>query len=93
MSSVEDLKKALKNIPCLGIDDDKLAEWIEDFKIKFSVFQKDYEKLRKELSESNLLCELQALKISGLKTFNKQYNSKVSESRKQIEDLLEATKE
>lgn len=57
----------------------------------FSVFQKDYEKLLKDLAEYNLLCELQASMISGLRAFKKQCNGKVAGSRKQLDDLFEAT--
>ena len=43
----------------------------------------------KELDEANLLCELQASRISGLETFKKQYDA-LSINRKQLsEGLLE----
>jgi len=60
-------------------------------KTLFSVFLADYEKLLKDLAEYNLLCELQASMISGLETFKKQCNGKVTGSRKQLDDLFEAT--
>jgi hypothetical protein len=54
-------------------------------KTLFSVFLADYEKLLKDLAEYNLLCELQASMISGLRAFKKQCNGKVIVPRKQLE--------
>lgn len=42
----------------------------------------------KELDEANLLCELQASRISGLETFKKQYNGIVLVDRKEASDRI-----
>jgi len=43
----------------------------------------------RELDEANLLCELQASRISGLETFKKQCKGKVLVDRKQLSDSLD----
>ena len=89
MSSVEDLKKALDKFRDVLLDNDAcdhiLSEY-DGFHDLFSVFLKDYEKLLKDLAEYNLLCELQASMISGLRAFKKQCNGKVIVTRKQLSD-------
>jgi hypothetical protein len=75
----KDLRKALDKFRDILLDNDAcdhiLSEY-DSFHDLFSVFQKDNEKvlkdlLLKDLAKYNLLCELQASMISGLRAFKK----------------------
>jgi len=77
--STKDLRKALDKFRDILLDNDAcdhiLSEY-DSFHDLFSVFQKDNEKvlkdlLLKDLAKYNLLCELQASMISGLRAFKK----------------------
>jgi hypothetical protein len=80
----EDCEDSSRDVRCDNFNEVQKA--IDKAKELFSVFLKDYEKLLKDLAEYNLLCELQASMISGLRAFKKQCNGKVIVTRKQLSD-------
>ena len=89
MTSLEDLRKALKNRPKFDLEwVPEVQEWFEGFEAKFSIFQKDYDKQvhvpRKQLSERVLEIDEPSNDYSKVYQQNRQY-------RTLLKELLEAT--
>jgi hypothetical protein len=103
--SVEDLKKALgsrpkaisgmKQIPSAMV----YEKWFDAFELKFSVFQKDYERMQKDwakdrdamfdyLTEAEeLKREIKAIKIENVVVPRADYDLQVHVPHKQLEDF------
>jgi hypothetical protein len=105
--SLKDLQEALDNFPkeedYNGVHEwsQRVYAWRLNFSVLFrlsnlqylTIYKPEIEKLKKELNEANLLCELQGSRISGLETFKKQCDGKVLADRKQVSEALKQFEE